>query len=116
MKLPGAAAALFFTVALAIFVPTPVLAEPQTGIEGVITIAPAKPGPVRADGPGSVPLANATWVVKDDKGIVAKNLPRTIKADFRLRSRRAATPFRSRTRKPVSVASVHLKSMLQPAK
>jgi Prealbumin-like fold domain len=53
-------------------VPTSVLAEPQTGIEGVITIAPAKPGPVRADAPGSVPLANATWVVKDDKGIVAK--------------------------------------------
>jgi len=73
MKFPGAGLALLFiTVMFAIFVPTEMLAEPQTGIEGVITIAPAMPGPVRADAPASVPLANATWLVKNDKGAVAK--------------------------------------------
>ncbi len=43
----------------------------ETGIEGVVTISPTKPGPIRADAPMSVPLANATWVVKNDKGDVA---------------------------------------------
>jgi hypothetical protein len=72
MKLTSAAAVLlFFTVIFAIFAPTQMPAEPQTGIEGVITITPAKPGPVRANDPGSAPLANATWVVKNDKGVVA---------------------------------------------
>jgi Prealbumin-like fold domain len=55
-----------------IFAPTHIPAEPQTGIEGVITIAPAAPGPVRVDAPASVPLANATWLVKNDKGAMAK--------------------------------------------
>ena len=74
MKFPGAGLALLFiTVMFAIFVPTEMPAEPQTGIEGVITIAPATPGPVRADAPASVPLANATWLVKNDKGAVAKD-------------------------------------------
>jgi hypothetical protein len=73
MKFPSAGVALLFiTVMFAIFVPTQMPAEPQTGIEGVITIAPAKPGPVRADAPGSAPLANATWLVKNNKGAVAK--------------------------------------------
>src|SRR5262249_32105695 len=73
MKLPRAEATLlFFTVTFAIFVPMRMGAEIQTGIEGEITIAPAKPGPVRANEPGSVPLANATWVVKNDKGAVVK--------------------------------------------
>jgi hypothetical protein len=65
-------ALLFITVTFAIFVPTEMPAEPQTGIEGVIMITPARPGPVRADGPASVPLAHATWLVKNDKGDVAK--------------------------------------------
>jgi hypothetical protein len=43
----------------------------QSGIEGVITISPAKPGPIRADAAGSVPLANATFAVANDKGEVA---------------------------------------------
>ena len=36
----------------------------ESGIEGVITISPANPGPIRADAPGSVPLANAPFVVE----------------------------------------------------
>ena len=40
----------------------------ESGIEGVITISPANPGPIRADAPGSVPLANATFVVEKNNG------------------------------------------------
>jgi hypothetical protein len=43
----------------------------QSGIEGVITVSPAKPGPIRTDAPDSVPLANANFVVENDKGEVA---------------------------------------------
>jgi Carboxypeptidase regulatory-like domain len=43
----------------------------ETGIEGVITISPAQPGPIRADAPGSQPLANAAFVVENEKGEVA---------------------------------------------
>src|SRR2546421_5831203 len=43
----------------------------ETGIEGVITISPTQPGPIRADAPGSQPLANAAFVVENEKGEVA---------------------------------------------
>ena len=43
----------------------------ESGIEGVITISPSKPGPARVDAPGSVPLANATFVVENKDGEVA---------------------------------------------
>jgi hypothetical protein len=43
----------------------------ETGIEGVITISPVQPGPIRADAPGSKPLANAAFVVENEKGEVA---------------------------------------------
>jgi hypothetical protein len=43
----------------------------ETGIEGVITVSPSRPGPIRADQPGSLPLANAAFVVENDKGEVA---------------------------------------------
>jgi hypothetical protein len=39
-------------------------------IEGVITISPANPGPTRADGAGSMPLANATFAVEKNNGEV----------------------------------------------
>jgi hypothetical protein len=42
----------------------------ETGIEGVITISPIKAGPVRADAPGALPLANATFVVETQNGEV----------------------------------------------
>ena len=42
----------------------------ESGIEGVITISPANPGPTRADAPGSVPLANAPFVVEKNNGEV----------------------------------------------
>jgi hypothetical protein len=37
-----------------------------TGIEGVITFSPSQPGPIRADAPGSAPLANTTFVVENE--------------------------------------------------
>ena len=43
----------------------------ESGIEGVITVSPARPGPVRVDEAGSVPLANATFAVEDKNGEVA---------------------------------------------
>jgi hypothetical protein len=43
----------------------------ESGIEGIITISPARPGPIRADEAGSVPLANATFVVEDNNVEVA---------------------------------------------
>jgi len=39
-----------------------------TGIEGVITFGPTQGGPVSADTPSSKPLANATFVVENEKG------------------------------------------------
>ena len=38
----------------------------ESGIQGIITISPARPGPVKIDAPGSVPLANATFVIEDN--------------------------------------------------
>ena len=47
------------------------LAEGESGIEGIIAISPARPGPIRADEAGSVPLANATFAVENNSGEVA---------------------------------------------
>ena len=43
----------------------------ETGFEGAITISPTQPGPIRADAPGSQPLANAAFVVQNENGEVA---------------------------------------------
>jgi hypothetical protein len=43
----------------------------ESGIEGTITISPARPGPIRVDSPGSVPLANATFSVENNNAEVA---------------------------------------------
>ena len=43
----------------------------ETGIEGLITISPTQPGPIRADSPGSKPLTNTAFVVETQKGQVA---------------------------------------------
>ena len=43
-----------------------------TGIEGVITVSPTRPGPIRAgsDIPNAAPLPNAVFTVGNEKGIV----------------------------------------------
>jgi Prealbumin-like fold domain len=45
--------------------------EGESGIEGVITVSPARPGPTRIDEPGSVPLANATFVVENNREVAS---------------------------------------------
>jgi hypothetical protein len=42
--------------------------EPQTGIEGIITVGPVHGGPARVGVPDSRPLANATFIVQNEKG------------------------------------------------
>ena len=42
----------------------------ESGIEGVITVGPANPGPIKIDTPGSLPLANVTFVVENKDGAV----------------------------------------------
>ena len=42
----------------------------ESGIEGVITISPANPGPITADALASIPLANATFAVEKNNGEV----------------------------------------------
>src|SRR5436309_1495377 len=44
--------------------------ESRTGIDGVITIGPIRPGPPSLTFPSSRPLANATFIVESEKGIV----------------------------------------------
>ena len=45
--------------------------EAGTGIEGVITVGPTQGGPSRIGVPDSNPLANAAFVVENEKGAVA---------------------------------------------
>jgi hypothetical protein len=61
---------LTFLVMCAGFLPGQTRAGSETGIEGVITINPARPGPIRADAPVS-PLANIDFAVENQKGEVA---------------------------------------------
>ncbi len=56
----------------------------EAGIEGVITINPVHPGPVPADAPGSGPLANASFVVKDEKDTVASEFTTDDQGHFRV--------------------------------
>jgi hypothetical protein len=43
-----------------------------SGIEGVITVSPTRPGPIRAgsDIPNAAPLPNAVFTVGNEKGVV----------------------------------------------
>jgi hypothetical protein len=65
-----------FSIALAVLTmcaglsPGQTQSASETGIEGVITISPIQPGPVRADAPSSRPLANTAFVVENPKGEV----------------------------------------------
>ena len=47
-------------------------ADRVTGIEGVITVSPTRPGPIRAgsDIPNAAPLPNAVFTVGNEKGVV----------------------------------------------
>src|ERR1700689_1123352 len=43
--------------------------QPETGVEGVIMVGPTQGGPIKADSPGSQPLANTTFVAQGEKGM-----------------------------------------------
>ena len=65
-----------FSIVLAVlimcagFLPGQTQSGSETGIEGVITLNPARPGPVRADAPVT-PLANTAFAVENQKGEIA---------------------------------------------
>jgi carboxypeptidase family protein len=71
MKLPKVSAVLMLVTMSAAFSPLQFYGGPESGIEGVITISPARPGPIRPNEPASVPLANATFAVENNNGEVA---------------------------------------------
>lgn len=43
---------------------TPTPSPGPTGIEGVISVSPSRPGPLRKDGPSTAPAGNLQFVVK----------------------------------------------------
>jgi hypothetical protein len=45
--------------------------SPESGVEGVITISPTRPGPLRRDDPVSKPLSDIVFVVQDGAKRVA---------------------------------------------
>jgi len=67
MQLRRLSIALAVLIMCAGFLPGQTQSGSQTGIEGVITIDPTRPGPVRADAPSS-PLANTAFMVESQKG------------------------------------------------
>jgi len=71
MKLPTVSTVLMLLTMSAVFSAAQTPSGTETGIEGVIMISPAQPGPIRADSPGSIPLANAAFVVENEKSEVA---------------------------------------------
>jgi len=71
MKLPTALTSVMLLMMSAVFSIGQAPSGAETGLEGVITISPTQPGPIRADSPGSKPLANAAFVVANEKSEVA---------------------------------------------
>jgi Carboxypeptidase regulatory-like domain len=71
MKLPTVSIVSMLVTMSAAFSPSQLHGGAESGIEGVILISPARPGPIRADEPASVPLANATFAVENDNSEVA---------------------------------------------
>jgi hypothetical protein len=54
-----------------------------SGIEGTITFGPTQPGPIRADAPGSKPLANVRFVVKNENEAVVASFTTDNEGRFR---------------------------------
>ena len=71
MTLPRVRTVLTLLTMSAVFSVGQTPSRAETGIEGVITISPAGPGPIRADAPSSLPLANTAFVVENQNGEVA---------------------------------------------
>jgi hypothetical protein len=71
VRLRTLATILAFVVISGVFLLGQTPSGAETGIEGVITVSPAQPGPTRADAPGSIPLANTAFMVENQNGEVA---------------------------------------------
>ena len=65
--MPRLSIALAVLIMCADFLPGQTQSGSETGIEGIITIDPSRPGPVRVDAPVS-PLANTAFTVESQKG------------------------------------------------
>ena len=84
MKLTRASVTLLLLATSSPFLPMQIPAEPQSGIEGVITVSPWHPGPVRVDEPVSKPLANATFVVQTEANAGASEFTTDTDGRFRV--------------------------------
>jgi hypothetical protein len=71
VKFAGVSTVLMFLIMCAAVCSGQTPPAGASGIEGVITISPANPGPTRADTAGSMPLASATFTVENKNGEVA---------------------------------------------
>jgi hypothetical protein len=61
---------LFWRFAAADASPSPT-AGTQSGIDGVISLSPSHPGPIREDVPSAMPLADAEFIVQEGERTVA---------------------------------------------
>jgi hypothetical protein len=57
-----------------------------SGIEGIVTVSPARPGPIRAgsDIPDAAPLPNAVFTVGNEKGVVVTSFTTDSEGRFRV--------------------------------
>ena len=60
--------------------------EQGTGIEGVISVSPTRPGPIRAgsDLPNAAPLPNAVFTVGNEKAVVVTSFTTDSEGRFRV--------------------------------
>jgi hypothetical protein len=84
MKLARVRIILLFVAMSPAFLPMQIPAEPQSGVEGVITVSPWHPGPVRADEPASRPLTNATFVIQTEADAVISEFTTDAQGRFRV--------------------------------
>jgi hypothetical protein len=63
---------------------SPAQTQSASGIEGVITIAPIHPGPIKKDMPSSGPFANGTFVVQSQAGIAIASFTTDAEGRFRV--------------------------------
>lgn len=61
----------FLAAVLLVFAMTGTAPAADTGIEGVITVSPARPGPQREGMSSKAPVADTTFVVKQEEKTVA---------------------------------------------
>jgi hypothetical protein len=84
MPFPGIPISLAFGVMFTVSAFTDAPAESPTGIEGMISVSPWHPGPVRVDEPVSRPLANATFAVQDQKEATVAEFTTDAQGRFRV--------------------------------